>query len=183
MAKGNTDLGKLKELRHELLVKMEADFREELIPAVLAEEAEGQPEILTVLFDSLAKEGAGAEGEFLFMPAAEDDELQYFTSIINLAEEYAEETENELYASMAVLNFYLTVGTFAVEPQTGRLIYKNAVSMKLPGDAEEMEEQMNRSMSSAVLMIDRFGGLLLDVIDGERTAEDIVELFTQAEEK
>ena len=81
MAKGNTDLGKLKELRHELLVKMEADFREELIPAVLAEEAEGQPEILTVLFDSLAKEGAGAEGEFLFMPAAEDDELQYFTSI------------------------------------------------------------------------------------------------------
>ena len=178
----NTDLKKLKELRHELLDKMGADFREELIPAVLAEEEEGQPETLSVIFDSLAKEGASADGEFLFMPTAEDDELQYFVSIINLAEEHAEETESELYAAMAVLNFYLTVGTFAVEPRTGRLIYKNAVSMKLPGDAEEMEEQMNRSMSTAVLMTDRFGGLLLDVIDGERTAADIVELFTPAEE-
>lgn len=171
----------LKEIRHTLLKKIETELQEELIAALIAEETEDQPEILTAVFPSLAKEGTQADAEFLFMPTQEGDELQFFVSIINLANEIPAGIENELYAAMALLNFYLTDGSFAIEPGNGGLIYKNSISMAVDEDAEAIEEYMNRSMSMAIQMTDKFAGLLLEVIDGERTAEDIAMLLTGSE--
>ena len=171
----------LKALRHSLLKKIETELQEELIAALIAEETEDQPEILTAVFPSLAKEGAQADGEFLFMPTQEGDELQFFVSIINLAQEIPEETEYELYAAMGLLNFYLTDGCFAIEPGNGGLVYKNSISMGIDEDAEAVEEHMNRSMTMAIQMVDKFAELLLDVIDGRRTAKDLALLLTGAE--
>ena len=171
----------LKELRHTLLKKIEIELQEELIAAFIAEETKEQPEILTAVFPSLAKEGAQADAEFLFLPTQEDDELQYFVSIINLASEIPEATENELYAAMALINFYLTGGSFSINPVNGGLIYKHSISMGVDEEAEAVEEYMNRSMSMAIQMADKFAGLLLEVIDGERTAEDIAILLTGSE--
>ena len=171
----------LKELRHKLLKKIESEFQEELIAALVAEETEDQPEILTAIFPSLAKEGADLDGEFLFLPTEEDDELQFFVSLINIAQEIPEETEYELYAAMAFLNFHIAAGSFSVSPTNGRLVYKHTISMAVDEAEEAVEEYMNRSMSMAIHLADVYAGLLLDVIDGERTADDVRVFLTGAE--
>lgn len=164
--------------RHDILQKICDEMNEELFAAKLyEEEGDNKLEILRILFDDIGFDNEdGVVGEFLFLPlVSEEDEVQYFTAAMTIADVIPQENLSKLYEAIAVLNFYIPCGAFSIDKNKQVLAYKmtNPIPIALTGDA--LYEQVNVSMGNAVAITDQYCDLILRVNAGELEVEDMLE--------
>ncbi|MBQ7583223.1 MAG: hypothetical protein IJT24_01315 [Lachnospiraceae bacterium] len=173
------DKDKLLLKRHEALEGLEASLQEELIAARLeAPDEEKGVEVLTVIFPELGLDGDGAVGELFFLPLRSDeDSVQHFSTVITIADTIGEECLNELYEAVSFINFRLPCGCYAFDRESGLLAYRLTVPLSVELSPEELLRDMNICSGNAVAAADLHMDLLLRVIDGEASMEDVRAAF------
>ena len=162
--------------RHKVLEKIQDDMNEHLIAAQLVSpETEETPEVLNVVLDGIGFEGEEAIGEFCFIPMASDEaEVQYFTSVISIADEIEDDTLSALFEAMSYINFSVTCGSFSIDMNHSFLVYKLTVPMPVDISDETLYDQVNLYMGTATAMADQYMDLLLRMIEKELTLDDII---------
>ena len=165
--------------RHAALEAVEGSLQEELIAARLDTPEDGDgTEVLTVIFAELGLDGDGAVGELFFLPVASDeDEVQHFATIINLADEIDKEQLPALYEAISYLNFRLPCGCYVLDADAGILAYKLTVPLPIDLAGEELIRAINICSGNAVAAADQHMDLLLRMLDGEATIDDVKAAF------
>lgn len=174
------DKEKIMNDRHEVLEAMEGSLQEELIAAKLNAPEEGNgTEVLTVIFPELGIDGDGAVGELFFLPVITDEvEVQHFATILTIADEIGEDQYPALYEAISYINFRLPCGAYALDDESGSLIFKLTVPVPAELSKEELLKEMNICSGNAVAAADLHMDLLLRMLDGETTMDDVRAAFT-----
>ena len=165
---------KMKKEREILLRRMEKELNAGLIPARLTSSEDGSS-VLNVMFDEIAAQGLTSLGEYFFLPNEEEDEVQVFNGLVTICEELEAENLSELFKAVSVLNFFVTLGAFAIDPVGKRLVYKLSRELPIPEESEKMYELIDLTISMSVQMVQNFAGELVQVNEGTLTAEKMTE--------
>ncbi len=171
----------LNEIRHDLLSRIEEEFVSEMVPAHLSEKDQNGVEVLAADLMVTTQDGYDALGEFFFLPGNENDELQFFVNLITIQEELPEENLPELCVAVSAINTFIITGAFAIDAVSKSLVYKNTYAMPADITAETLQDNMELSMGLAVEVVRQFGYLLVEVNQGKRTAESVIDMFIPAE--
>ena len=179
------DREKIKKIRHTALEALESALSEELLAARLNEPEEGSDtEVLTVIFDGLGYDGDGAVGELFFLPVvSEEASVQYFSTVLTIADEIEAGQYGALYEAISYINFRLPCGSYALDPDSASLVYKLTVPMPVDLTEEELIREVNICSGNAVAAADQHMDLLLRIIDGEGSMEDVRNTWTGVSEK
>ena len=170
---------KLQNQRHEIMEALEQEFVDELVPAKLAMDEELQTEVLALVMEELAEDGLTSTGEFFFKPVlADDEDIQLFCNIITILEEPDEQNLGELYSAIIALNALIPVGCFAINLETGALIYRHNYEMPLSLDTESLRASVDLCMSAAFATVQQFSYLLIEVNEGARKAQSVIDVLT-----
>ncbi len=164
--------------RHDVMMQVEAEFQEELIPALITEVGENkETDVLRVIFDEMGFDNEdGATGEFFFAPlGSEEDTVAHFVSSITIADDISGDHLGELYAAMAGLNCYLPCGSFGVTRGGSILLYKLVIPLPVELTGEALKNQVDICMGNAVAVCDQYADLLLKVLAGEMDREGMFE--------
>ena len=162
--------------RHKVLERIQNEMQEGLIAATIitADEEEG-PEVLNVVLDGIGFGGEEAIGEFCFLPLLSDDtEVQYFSSVITIADELDEDCPETLYEAMSYINFQMASGSFCIDRDHSFLVYKLTVPVSVSVTDEALYEQVSMYMGTATAMADKYMDLLLRILDKELTLNDVI---------
>ena len=169
---------KLMDERHEILKQVYEDLTDELYAATLDEKkSEDDVEILRVMFDDIGFDvEEGAIGEFLFMPLiSEEDEVQYFTSVITIANVAVEENRPKLYEALSIINYVVPCGAFVYDRDNVLLAYKLTTPISMDLHGEDLSKQVNICMGNAVAITDKYCDLLLRINSGEIDIDHVIE--------
>ncbi len=151
--------------RRKILAAMLEEFSDELIPAKLAEaevtEAYEKPEMLSVLFEDLAVDGADVIGDFFFAASEEDDVIQFFHNVLTLDEEVTEENIGALMQAASIVNLYAPAGAFSVNPLEKSIVYRYSYALPMELSDEELRDAVDLSMGVALQMVQRLGYLMV----------------------
>ena len=166
--------------RHEVLEELEGSLQEELIAAKLNTPEEGNgTEVLTVIFPEMGMDGDGVIGELFFLPVISDDtEVQHFATILTIADEIEKDRYPALYEAISYINFRLPCGAYALDDETGSLVYKLTVPVPAELSKEELLKEMNICSGNAVAAADLHMDLLLRMLDGDTSMDDVRAAFT-----
>lgn len=175
------DIEKLKQERHEMLVRMQDSLQEELVACAIREpEAEGEPEILTVVLDGIGETGEleGGIGEFFFVPpSSEDDTVQHFCAVLTLMDDLPKENLPALFEAMSYINFRLPCGNYCIGKDTSLLSYRLSTPIPMSLSGEPLFEQINVSMANAMTAADLYADDLIRLLSGEKTLQDVIGAF------
>lgn len=169
-----------KEKQKYVLAVMEEILGEAQVRTLLRSAGEdGLPvDILTTLHTEFGQDSDEAMGEFYFAPNANgESQVQYFTSVITLSEEVNKEHLPELYEAISKLNFYLPVGSFAIDEEDSSLAYKHVVPIRVDCSQEELLQQVDILIAHALSISEEYIAILLHVSEGKATVQDIIDLF------
>ncbi len=164
--------------RSEIITQLEQEFTEELIPVRVTVE-EGDTQVLHILLEEFSMEGVTALVDCFFLPNEEDEDLQVFTTVMTLAEEIPEERAGELASAVAILDFFLPVGAFAIDPVGRRLVYKSSRVMEISLAQEEMAQQADLAIGVAIQVAEQYTPFLIDILEGTRSAASLTELMVE----
>ncbi len=171
------DLSALNKLRHEVLSEVEKEFIEELVPAKLVEHEGTDAEVLDVILQDFAVDGMDATGEFFFIHTEEDDDIQYFVNLITIAEDLQGDRLGELGMAIAYMNTYIPVGAFALDITENTLVYKHTYEMGTGIDKDAIKDNVDLCMGVALQAVSDFGYMLIEVLEGRRDAQSVIESF------
>ena len=162
--------------RHKVLEKIQNEMQESLIAAqIITTDEEDSPEVLNVVLDGIGFGGEEAIGEFCFLPLISDEtEVQYFSSVISIADELDEDSLQILYEAMSYINFRMMGGSFCIDQNHSFLVYKLTVPVSVLLTDEALYEQVNMYMGTATAMADQYMDLLLRMLDKELTLNDVI---------
>ncbi len=168
--------------RHEALEKLEALLNEELIAARLNTPEEGNgTEILTVIFPELGIDGDGAVGELFFLPIFFDEAtVQHFATILSIADEIGAEQYPTLYEAISYINFRLPCGAYALDDETGSLVFKLTVPFPMELSGHDLLKELNICAANAMAAADQHMNLLLRMLDGEASMDDVRAAFSDS---
>ncbi len=173
---------KLAEQRRSIFKGMEQEFVDELVPASYSDGDEEHAGVLTVFLEDIAAQGLESSAEFFFLPVNEEETgMQIFINLFTLIEEVTEENMTELMLAISMLNAYIPLGAYALDPAEGCLVYKYAKVMPADITKEELHTGMELSMGAAMQTVERFSYLLVEVNDGERNAKSVSDLMTSGQ--
>ena len=166
-------------IRHEALETLEGALQEELIAAKLNTPEEGKgTEVLTVIFPELGIDGDGAIGELFFLPVISDEaEVQHFATVLTIADEISEGLYPALYEAISYINFRIPCGAFALDEVSGSLVYKITVPLPMDLSGEDLLREMNICSGNAVAAADQHMDLLLGMLSGEVSMDDVRAAF------
>ena len=165
--------------QHKALEAMEGSLQEELIAAKLTiPEEENGTEVLTVIFPELGIDGDGAVGELFFLPILPDEiSVQHFMTILTIADEIEEGLYPAIYEAISYINFRLPCGAYSLDDETGSLVYKLTVPLPAELSGEELIRELNICSGNAVAAVDQHMDLLLRMLDGDVTMDDVRAAF------
>ncbi|MBE5826567.1 MAG: hypothetical protein E7307_08015 [Butyrivibrio sp.] len=168
--------------RHEILKRIQGEFQEAMEPAMLREpENEGEPVILSVLFDDLWSPDCEALGEFYFLnPVSEDDEIQHLCGTITIAEEVTSSNFPQLFEAMSYINASLPCGAWRLDMEKRYLSYHLAVPVSIEMTGEELYRQMNIVMTNAYAAARAHADLIIKVMDREADIDFVKEALNPA---
>ncbi len=167
----------LEDRRHEVLEYLENKFTDIQVPAKLSPKDENGVEVLGMILQDAAAKDKEALGEFFFMPIQEEDEVQFFVNLITLTEELSVDNIGDLSTVVAAINTYITGGAFAIDYSVKSLVYKHSYAMSVDADADEMKVNADLCMGTSFQTVDEYGGILLEVNDGKKTAKEVMNVF------
>ncbi len=172
------NINELKVLRHEILVAINEEFNDAQIAAMISDEDGIIPETVNAVLDEIGDTTDEARGQFFFKPLVTDeDQVQYFTSLIIISNEIPKDRLGELYEAMSYLNISLPTGCFAIDKDHGFLAYILSIPLPTYLDREELFRQVDMSTGQAFSIVDRHMGILLDILRGKEDASFVVELM------
>ena len=172
----------INEMRCKVLSEIEKEFVEELVPAKFSDSDESVVPVLTVMLGGQDADLGNAMGEFFFMESLPRDEIQYFISLITLYENIPEENLDELTTAISMINTYVPVGGFCLDPGTGSLVYKYSYPMVTIAPYETVRDGVDMAMGCALTTVSEMGYLLAEVCDGERSAESVIDILNGEED-
>ena len=132
---------------------------------------------------SLGMYGDDGVGQYFFNDFAMGaDNTEYFTALITLNDELAEGHLDELRASVCLLNYFTPYGACVLSPEN-EITFKYTVLLKADMEQAAAEEYLDLVVSHALEGFRRHIHLLISVVNGELTPDDIVELYDTSEEE
>ena len=167
----------LEKMRHEILVQILDDLTEDFFAANLSEkEKEEDVEVLRVIFDDMGYEtGLDAMGEYAFLPIhTTEDEVQYFSSAIIIADTIEKQNLPKLYEAMSILNFYMQCGAYCIDKDKQVLAYKLTTPLPIGLSKEDLYQQVNICMGNSVAVTDQYCDLILRVNEGSLDIPDML---------
>ncbi len=171
--------------REELLKRMAEDLQEAMIAAVYREpEKKGDIPVVSVLFDEMGEGDEEAYGEFFFHPfITDEDEVQFFSGVITLADSLPEEHLDKLFEAMSYINFQIPCGNFALDKSRTFLCFRECIPLPMEMSPDELYRQMNIISGNAVASADAYISTLLQLTKGELSIDEVKELLgTSGEE-
>ena len=156
--------------------RIQNEMQEGLIAAqIIKADEEDSPEVLNVVLDGIGFGGEEAIGEFCFLPIISDEaKVQYFSSVISIADELDENCLEILYEAMSYINFQMACGSFCIDRNHSFLVYKLTVPVQVSVTDEALYEQVSMYMGTATAMADQYMDLLLRILDKEITLNDVI---------
>lgn len=150
------------------------DFEE--VSLFTKEELDAPVDVVRGLIPEIGTEQISVLTEFFFMPF-EDEDMLYFSSVITVTDEIAQEEVADLSLAVARINFDLPCGSFSVSPDGESLVYKYTVPV--PGSVDEsiQKDIMLTSIDAAINVVDRFEGYLALALEGNLSTKDLVKLL------
>ncbi len=172
------DKEKIMNERHAALEAVEGSLQEDLIAAKLNIPEDGNGiELLTVIFPELGLDGDGAVGELFFLPLMEDAVVQHFVTVLTIADEIEEERYPSLYEAVSYINFRLPCGAYALDDESGSLVFKLSVPLPVELSGDDLIKEMHICSGNAVAAADQHMDLLLRMLDGDVTMDDVRAAF------
>ena len=174
------DKEQLMNIRHSALTELEGTLQEALIAAKLNTYEDGEIEVLNVIFPVLGIDGEGVAAELLFLPILSEEALvQYFATVVTIAEEIEQEHFHKLYEAISFINYRIPCGCFILEEETGTLLYKLSVPLPIELEGDALLREMNIISGNAVAYTDQYMDLLLGMLDGDIDMETIRDAFAK----
>lgn len=154
-------------------------FNEEYIPAIFREKGDdGEAlNIVSLLYTEYGNGDGEAGVDLFFLPIkAADENIQYFATVINIAEEIDTSYRAGLLEVLNTLNFLTPFGTYTCTPEGTVLFYKLVTPLPADLTEEELLKQVNILTANALDTAEGFVGLLQKFVKGEVTEADIQSL-------
>ncbi|MBO6241250.1 MAG: hypothetical protein J6O61_10555 [Butyrivibrio sp.] len=166
---------KIMKERHELLTRIQGEMQENYTAALIREpENENDPPILSIVFDGLGMEHDDAFGEFYFLPLPDGEaRAQHFSAVITIADDIKEDHLSELFEAMSYINFALPCGAYSIDSQKRFMAFRMTAPLPIDIDPEELYKEVNIVIGNAVAITDVHMDILLKVMAGEMTVEDV----------
>lgn len=169
------DINEVMNERHTALEAVEGMLQEELVAARLNEpDDENGVEVLTVIFPELGLDGDSAIAELFFLPiVSKDAQVQHFSTVITIADDLEKEQFPALYEAISYINFRLLCGAYALDEESGSLVFKLSVPMPIDLQEDDLIREINICSGNAVAVLDQHIDLVLRIVDGEAGMEDV----------
>ena len=167
------NINEINDKRHELLQRLCEELNTAEIAAVIRQE-EKAPEMVSAILDELGDGDADILGDFFFRPLeTEDDEVQYFSTVITISDEIPDDKLAALYESIAYVNFALPAGCFSIDKDHRFLCFVLSVPLPMELEEEALFAEMDLSAGNALAIADSYVGILSDVLSGTETADGV----------
>ena len=170
-----------KALEHTLIENLHEEFAGAGMTAkIFGPEENGgiDVELLRVYVSDYGVDGAPVLAEYFFMDidqAAED--TLYFGCVINLSTELKEEHLPELFAACAKLNFYMTGGSFAVDPEETLLVFRMMSQMPQTFPVEQLTEQVILTAAHSLQFCEPYAAMMTDIAEGRGHLDSLLALL------
>lgn len=165
------------EKRHALLEDLSGELNASEIAAILHQE-EGAPEMVSAMLDEMGDGDMEITGDFFFRPLeTEEDEVQYFISLFNIADEIPKDRLTDLFEAISYINFSLPAGNFNIDKDHRFLSFILSVPLPMGLEDEALFREMDLAVGNALAIADSYAGILSDVLNGKENAESVVEFL------
>ncbi|MBQ9437095.1 MAG: hypothetical protein IJU50_02070, partial [Lachnospiraceae bacterium] len=154
----------MNERKQELLKALEEELKNNDMIGEMSlftsEELNSPSDMLRAEIANFGTTGQSVLGEFLFLPI-EDEELYYFTSVINLTFTLERSAAEEIARAASRLNYYLPVGGFALGGEDdSNLVFKYMVPVLADADIGIQKKTVFAAADRALLYGERFEAYL-----------------------
>ncbi len=170
-----------KERKRMILERLLKIFESEKVPAVLRkmDEEEGlQMDVLATLHTEFGNKEDEVMGEFYFLPLPDGaDGVCYFSSVITLTETIDPLCLGAVCQVVAMLNFYLEYGAFAVNTEGNVLAYKMVTPIFTDMEDEQLYRTVDMNMAHALGVAEDYAGILIRLAEGDSSLPDVMELL------
>lgn len=116
-------------------------------------------------------------GECFFLPLDEEAEVSYFTTMITIIDEMDPEDSVHLAEAVARINFFLPVGSFAIDDEDRGLIFKYAVPVMNDASDEDKMKSMLTAVNVSLGVVDKYEGFLMLVATEELDPDKMMDLI------
>jgi hypothetical protein len=169
------------DIRHEVLSRVQKELVNELVPAQLSDRDENGIEVLAVDILNSAEDGYDAMGEFFFLPGPDDAEVQFFVNLITIADDLPEANLPELCVAISAINTYVVTGAFSIDVVSKSVVFKHTYEMPTDASEEVVSDNVDLAMGVTLQMLQNYGYMIVEVNEGKRTAQSVIDLFTLME--
>lgn len=152
------DNGLYLETKAKLLEQLKIDLADDYTAAeyVTEEESEIPGGEVAVMFDSLGMNSNEALAEIFFLPDdAEDAAVCYFECVMIISDSLDDADMQALNLACAQANSISPAGSFIIDDENGRLLFKLGVPVPTVLDEDSVYAQMNAAVGSALSIVDR----------------------------
>lgn len=171
----------MNERKLELLQALEKELKKDDLIGEMslftAEELNSPSDMLRAEIAEFGTTGQSVLGEFLFLPI-EDEELLFFTAVINLTFTLDPSLTDEALRAASRLNYYLPVGEFALGgAEDSNLVFKYGIPILADADIKLQKKTVFAAADRALLYGERFEAYLSLMLEDGVSIED---LFAEA---
>ena len=166
-----------RELEHKLLEALAGDFQEGGMETRLMtrEETGMDAEVLRTIWPDFGVDlqQLFVECMFIGLPRGAEDTL-YYSVVLNLSAEFDKESMPDLFEAMSKLNFYMTGGSFAIDPDESILVFKQMLQLPAEYDFEVLHEMINVAAAHTVQLCEPYAPLICGVAEGRIPLSDVL---------
>ncbi len=170
----------IRELEHRLLEALAEDFKDGGMEThILTREETGMDaEVLRTIVTGYGTENEMilAECMFIGLPQGSEDTL-YYSVLLTLPTEMDKKSMPALFEAVAKLNFYMTGGSFAIDPEESILVFKQMAQLPAEYDFELLHEQINITAAQTIQLCEPYAGLICGVAEGRVPLLDVLALL------
>lgn len=152
-------------------------FNEEFIPAVYRKKNADislPMDMVSLLYPSYGNGDGEVSVDLFFLPvAAANDETQYFSVVLNIAEEISSDYRADMLEAVNMLNLLSPFGTYALSAEGSTVFYKLVTPLSANLEIKQLEEQVNLSVANVLDSAEMFVGLLQKMAKGQASLKDI----------
>ena len=139
--------------------------------------------VLVCDHEALGMYGENGIGQYFFLNLdIAADNTEYFVGMITLEDEITDANMEELGHAICLLNYFQPYGAFVLSPED-EILYKFTVPMAADMDQDAAEAYADIIIAHTLDAFRRHIHLLISVVNGELTPDDIVELYDTSEEE
>ena len=163
--------------KNAVLKKVCDNFKEAEVEDEFYEEGEISPgSVLVCNHPSLGLYGDDGVGQYFFMDLGiAADNTEYFVGMITLDDDITGGDIDGLREAICTLNYFIPYGSFVLSPEN-EISYKYTAIMAADMKQDAAEAYVDLILSHVLEAFRRHIGLLMQVVRGEITAEDIAQM-------